>query len=226
MHSDIRRRLRQLGVVKGARELATLPPRRNTAIEDLVDGRFHTTSHGRCFVVEEHYELDHGHGDLPLSAFLSLVPEIVAQIGRDDGLASVDLRRSCFLDTETTGLSGGTGTMAFIVGLGFFTDEDFQVHQYFLRDPGDEPAMVETLAEQLSGFDALVSFNGRTFDVPIIENRFILARLQPRYHANDQVPLVDPIAVTQGIGLHASASTQLPVKDPAVRERPVLAKAA
>jgi uncharacterized protein YprB with RNaseH-like and TPR domain len=157
--------------------MATLPPRRRVAIEDLVPGRFHTTSHGQCFAAESIYSPDHLHGDLPLSSFLSLLPDIVAQVAGDGTLSSVDLRRVCFLDTETTGLSGGTGTMAFVVGLGFFADDGFRVHQYFLRDPGDEPAMVEALAELLPQFEALVSFNGRAFDVPILETRFILARL-------------------------------------------------
>ncbi len=189
MDEDLRRRLRELGVVKGVRELAVpplnspcrgeSPPRRRVAIKDLVPGRFHTTSHGQCFVAEETYPLDHLHGDLPLSSFLDLSPQTIAQIAQDDALANVNLRRACFLDTETTGLSGGTGTMAFIVGLGFFAEGGFCLRQYFLRDPGDEPAMVETLAELLPQFEALVSFNGRGFDVPILENRFILARTPP-----------------------------------------------
>ena len=179
MRDDLRRRLRELGVVRGVRELATLPPRRRVAIEDLVTGHFHTTSHGQCFVAEEAYPLDHLHGDLPLSSFLELSSQVVAQIAQDDALVSTNLRRACFLDTETTGLSGGTGTMAFVVGLGFFAENDFCLRQYFLRDPGDEPAMVESLAKLLPEFEALVSFNGRGFDVPILENRFILARTPP-----------------------------------------------
>ncbi len=179
MHEDLRRRLRELGVVRGVHELATLPPRRRVAIEDLVPGRFYTTSHGQCFVVEATYPPDYRHGALPLSAFLDLSPEIVAQIAQDGALAGVDLQQVCFLDTETTGLSGGTGTIAFIVGLGFFAEEGFRLCQYFLRDPGDEPAMIEALAEHLLQFEALVSFNGRAFDVPILENRFILARIPP-----------------------------------------------
>ncbi|HUX75236.1 MAG TPA: ribonuclease H-like domain-containing protein [Anaerolineae bacterium] len=179
MHDDLRQRLRELGVVRGVRELATPAPRRHVAIESLVPGRFYTTSHGQCFVAETTYPLDHLHGDLPLSSFLDLPAEIVAQVPQYDALAGVDRRRVCFLDTETTGLSGGTGTMAFVVGLGFFAENAFQVLQYFLRDPGDEPAMIEALAERLPTFEALVSFNGRTFDVPIIENRFILARTPP-----------------------------------------------
>ncbi|RLC80309.1 MAG: hypothetical protein DRJ03_21970 [Chloroflexi bacterium] len=179
MHDDLLRRLRDLGVVKGVRELKTLPARRRVAIEDLVDGRFHATSHGQCFVAEEIYPLDHLHGNLPLSSFLELALQVIAQIARDDALASLNLRRACFLDTETTGLSGGSGTMAFMVGLGYFSEDSFRLQQYFLRDPGDEPAMIESLAELLHKFEALISFNGRGFDVPIIENRFILARVPP-----------------------------------------------
>jgi uncharacterized protein YprB with RNaseH-like and TPR domain len=192
MREDLRRRLRELGVVQGVHELATLPPRRRVAIEDLVPGRFHTTSHGQCFVVEAAYPLDHSHGDLPLSSFLGLSPEVAARVARDDALTSVDLRRVCFLDTETTGLSGGTGTMAFVVGLGFFTEESFQLHQYFLRDPGDEPAMIESLAELLPEFEALASFNGRAFDVPILENRFILARVPPPTTGMPHLDLLHP----------------------------------
>jgi len=192
MHDDLRRRLRELGVVKGARELATLPPHRHVAIEDLVPGRFHTTSRGQCFVAEETYPLAHLHGDLPLSSFLELAPQAIAQIARDDKLAGVNLQRTCFLDTETTGLSGGAGTMPFVVGLGFFSENDFCLRQYFLRDPGDEPAMIESLAELLPGFESLVSFNGRGFDVPIIENRFILARTPPPTMGMPHLDLLPP----------------------------------
>ncbi len=192
MRKNVRQRLRDLGVVKGVRELATLPPRPRVAIEDLVPGRFHTTSHGQCFVVEEHYPLGHLHGDLTLSTFLDLRPELAAQVARDDALASANLRRSCFLDTETTGLSGGAGTMAFVVGLGFFAEGQFHLHQYFLRDPGDEPAMVETLAAQLAEFEALISFNGISFDVPILENRFILARIPPPTMGLPHLDLLHP----------------------------------
>ena len=192
MHADLQRRLRQLGMVRGVRELATLPPRRRVAIENLVPGRFHTTSHGQCFVAEATYPLDHLHGDLPLSAFLSLPSEVAARVAQDDALAGVGPQRVCFLDTETTGLSGGSGTMAFVVGLGFFGQDGFQLRQYFLRDPGDEPAMIEALAELLPAFEALTSFNGRAFDVPILENRFILARTPPPTAGLPQLDLLHP----------------------------------
>jgi uncharacterized protein YprB with RNaseH-like and TPR domain len=209
MRDDLRRRLRELGVVRGVRELAAQPPRREVAIEDIVAGRFHTTSRGQCFIAEERFPLDHSHGDLRLSSFLELTPQVVAQVEGDERLANLDLRRACFLDTETTGLSAGTGTMAFVVGFGFFAEDRFEVRQYFLRDPGDEPAMVEALVEDLPAFEALVSFNGRAFDVPIIENRFILARMAPPMRDMLHVDLLHPARRLWRYALSSCALTSL-----------------
>jgi hypothetical protein len=209
MREDLRRRLRELGVVKGVRELQAQESTSSQAIEDLVSGHFHTTSRGQCFVAEASYPLDHAHGDLPLSAFLDLSPLTVARVEQDERLADVDLRRVCFLDTETTGLSGGTGTMAFIVGLGFFAEGAFRLQQYFLRDPGDEPAMVEALMEHFPSFGGLVSFNGRAFDVPIIENRFILARQTPPLRDKAHVDLLPPARRLWRYSLSSCALTSL-----------------
>jgi len=209
MREDLRRRLRELGVVKGVRALQAQESAPATAIEDLVSGQFHTTSHGRCFVAEASYPLDHAHGDLPLSSFLELSPRTVARMERNELVADVDLRGACFLDTETTGLSGGTGTMAFIVGLGFFDEGCFRLEQYFLRDPGDEPAMVEALMERFPAFEALVSFNGRAFDVPIIENRFILARVVPPLQEKVHVDLLHPARRLWRYALSSCALTSL-----------------
>jgi hypothetical protein len=153
--------------------------------------------------------LEYLHGDLPLSSFLRLSSDAVAAIEQDRHVAGVDLTKACFLDTETTGLSGGTGTMAFVVGLGFFLDESFRLEQYFLRDPGDEPAMVEALMERLPGFEALVSFNGRAFDVPIIENRFILARVPPPLRGKVHVDLLHPARRLWRYALSSCALTAL-----------------
>ncbi|MGD1996773.1 MAG: ribonuclease H-like domain-containing protein [Anaerolineae bacterium] len=173
---DLRRRLLRLGMVRGERALSSPSSRPRVAIENIVDGSFHETPHGRCFVASGSFPADHLHGDLALGNFLNLSSDAVATVGDEAGLAEADLRQSLFLDTETTGLSGGTGTMAFVVGMGFFEKDRFRLLQTFLRDPGDEPAMIHLLAELLPRFEALVSFNGRGFDLPILETRFILAR--------------------------------------------------
>ena len=203
---DLRKRLRELGLVRGTDQLASISKRPRVAIEDITAGHFHTTSRGRCFVVESDYDLAHVHGTLPLSAFLSASPEAAGWIGGDPSLACVDLSRTCFIDTETTGLSAGAGTMAFVVGLGYFVEDKFAVRQYFLRDPGDEPAMIEALAYLLPQFEALVSFNGHTFDLPILENRFILARVAP---PTVGVPHLDLLGPSRRVWRHALSSCRL-----------------
>jgi hypothetical protein len=81
-----------------------------------------------------------------------------------------------FLDTETTGLSGGTGTYAFLVGIGRWEQKEFLVEQYFMRDYHEERAMLRALGDRLSQAQWVVTFNGKTFDLPILESRFVLSR--------------------------------------------------
>lgn len=96
-----------------------------------------------------------------------------------------------YVDTETTGLSGGTGTYAFLIGLGWFEPAGFRVRQYFMRHPGEEPALLGYVAEHLNQFDGLTTFNGRTFDMPLIETRFRMHRLD--YSApGDHLDLLHP----------------------------------
>lgn len=189
---DLRERLRRLGVVRGARLLPP-SPRRPVAIESVLPGRFYETPAGRCWLARTDYPAGYAHGRLPLQSFMALPVNILAVISGDPSLATVPPSQALFLDTETTGLSGGTGTMAFLVGLGFFEGDRFVVLQAFLRDPGDEPALIHFLDEFLPRFRWLVTFNGRGFDVPILQNRFVLAR---RPFPLDGVPHLDllPIA--------------------------------
>ncbi|TET48948.1 MAG: hypothetical protein E3J64_10305 [Anaerolineales bacterium] len=205
MRDDLRKRLRELGVVRGVAQLSAPAGVSKSAIEKLVPGHFHTTTNGQCFVAEEKHPLEHLHGDLPLLSFLSLTTEEIVSAGQDPALADIDRERYCFLDTETTGLSGGTGTMAFVVGIGFFRRESFVLHQYFLRDPGDEPAMIEALAEELAEFEVIVSFNGRAFDVPILETRFILARRPPATSNALHLDLLHPARRLWRYRLHSCA---------------------
>ena len=90
-----------------------------------------------------------------------------------DGL---DPRRILYLDTETTGL-GGSGTVAFLVGMGWLTDQGFEVHQFLMRDYPEEPFLLKHVAAGLEKFDVLCTFNGTTFDVPLLESRFLMNRM-------------------------------------------------
>ncbi len=90
-----------------------------------------------------------------------------------------DLGRTVWLDTETTGLAGGTGTYAFLVGLAYCGGGQLVVEQLLLRRLSGERRLLSVLAERLAGARHLVTFNGQRFDWPIIEARFILARQRP-----------------------------------------------
>lgn len=81
-----------------------------------------------------------------------------------------------FLDTETTGLAGGTGTYAFLVGLAWWDSGGLQVEQLFMRDFAEEYAILYELAGRLAERPVLVTFNGKTFDWPLLENRFTMTR--------------------------------------------------
>ena len=89
-----------------------------------------------------------------------------------------------FLDTETTGLSGGVGTIAFQVGLGYFAPAGFVVEQFLMRDYPDEEAMLDLLAARMKRFSVLCTFNGKTFDVPLLKTRFLMHRIR-----DDGIPI-------------------------------------
>ena len=91
-----------------------------------------------------------------------------------------DVRKLLFLDTETTGLSGGAGTLAFEIGLGFIDARGMVIRQYVMRDYGEESAMLAEIASLLPRFDTLVTFNGKRFDIPLLESRMVMHRIRVR----------------------------------------------
>ena len=106
---------------------------------------------------------------------------------------AIDLKRTAFIDTETTGLAGGTGTLAFLIGVGTFEEDDsFTLRQFFLRSPAEEPATLLHLAEWLDHYEAIVTFNGRGFDMPLLQTRFILHRLRPAILSMPNLDLLTP----------------------------------
>ncbi len=94
----------------------------------------------------------------------------------DAALEIVDPREWIFLDTETTGLMGGTGTYAFLVGIAWWDAGGLQVEQFFLRDHSEEYSLLEALAGRLAERRVLVTFNGKSFDWPLLETRYRMTR--------------------------------------------------
>jgi uncharacterized protein YprB with RNaseH-like and TPR domain len=87
-------------------------------------------------------------------------------------------RRVVFFDIETSGLSGGAGTLAFLVGCGWFAGEDFVVRQFFVAGPSGERPMLDALARVFDDASLVVTYNGRTFDVPLMETRWAFHRTE------------------------------------------------
>ena len=88
-----------------------------------------------------------------------------------------DIRRAVFLDTETTGLSGGAGTVAFLVGIGYLDGERFVVKQYLMPDYSAEVEMLEALRQDMARFETVIHFNGRRFDMPLLGERCVMKRI-------------------------------------------------
>jgi uncharacterized protein YprB with RNaseH-like and TPR domain len=97
-----------------------------------------------------------------------------------------------FLDTETTGLSGGTGTYAFLIGLAWWEAGGLQVEQLFMRDFAEEHSVLCQLAARLTERPVLVTFNGKTFDWPLLENRFRMTRSIPVPNVAAHLDLLHP----------------------------------
>ncbi len=167
-------KLKSLGVKVGARDLPPPKPKHAHSIENVVPGRTHATELGDAFIVETTYPPEYRHGNAALQITASL--QTIAEWAREERIAHCAPNGFVFLDTETTGLAGGTGTFAFLVGIGRYDGDTFRLTQFFLRDPIEEPAMLAALTALLQPLDALVTFNGKAFDVPLLNARYITNR--------------------------------------------------
>jgi len=140
-----------------------------------------TGEHGAHWLHRSEYPAFHLHGSIALAGWLEAAPDILGRIGRSEAAARADLRKTLFLDTETTGLSGGTGTVPFLIGIGAFeADGGFRLEQHFLRDYHEERAALASVADRLEGAELLVTYNGKCFDAAILGTRFTLSRMRTR----------------------------------------------
>jgi uncharacterized protein YprB with RNaseH-like and TPR domain len=98
--------------------------------------------------------------------------------------------RLVFLDLETTGLSGGTGTYAFLCGLGTTCGQYFKVAQFFLKSPAHEAAWLAAIDDHIPRGATLVTYNGKTFDAPMLITRHILSRMRPHWESSPHIDLL------------------------------------
>ncbi|MEE8604732.1 MAG: ribonuclease H-like domain-containing protein [Candidatus Aminicenantaceae bacterium] len=128
--------------------------------------------------LENSYALDVRYGRIKLAAGLGIGGEVLACLSRDNAFKELDLSTALFIDLETTGLSGGAGVIPFNIGMGYYRDDKFVVGQYFLGEMAEEERMIQELGEFFKemDFQSVVTYNGKSFDIPLLETRFILHR--------------------------------------------------
>ena len=124
------------------------------------------------------------------AAIYDLKPVGLRRMGWTGG--PFDVTKCLFIDTETTGLSGGAGTVAFLVGAGYVDGDGFVVEQFLMREYADEPEMIDRLAGLMDQFDCVCTFNGRNFDMPLLESRFTMCRMRHRWRDLDDLDLLYP----------------------------------
>jgi uncharacterized protein YprB with RNaseH-like and TPR domain len=163
-------------------------------VGEMLGGRAARNAFGECLVIDRRYESDRWHGDVQISeceigdlrtlgvldpglaSSQALDPNVSVLAG--PGLCDASARRTVFIDLETTGLSGGAGTVAFLVGCGFYDLGAFQVRQFLLTSYSAERALLTAVAEFFDDADLIVTYNGKTFDVPVMETRWLFHRME------------------------------------------------
>ena len=169
--SSLSDKLKSLGVKTGTSLPLPLKTVSHT-IDSVVAGTFVPTSRGEAFITEQFFGEEYLHGEI--SPYSKFPLSFISQWANDTRIAELPIHKFAFLDTETSGLSGGTGTYAFLVGAARFVDGKFVLRQFFLRDPSEEPAMLEALIQFLAPCEGLVTFNGKSFDAPLLVTRYSL----------------------------------------------------
>ena len=165
------------------------PPKPGRLIEELLTGEVVRTVHGEHFETERLWERHRRHGSVGISDLADLPEDLLASVS-GGAIERAHPTKWAFLDTETTGLAGGTGTYAFLVGVGSIDAAGFRLRQFFMRDYGEEPSLLSRLAEHLAQFDVLITYNGKSYDQPLLETRFRMARSRPPFDRLEHLDLL------------------------------------
>lgn len=192
--TDLSARLREVIGAGRSIERAPAPQRPPPDADRILGGAFVEHASGRCLVIDRTFRPSHYHGDVRLDT-LMISSDSFAAVRRLLGPsypASIEPPSVVFIDLETTGLAGGAGTHAFLVGLGWFDGEMFCTRQLLLDQFRDEPALLDVLADALAGAAIIASFNGKTFDVPLIDTRYLFHRRTPPAAGKPHLDLLHP----------------------------------
>lgn len=168
-----------------------LPAQRvEKGIEEYVEGRVERNTRGEFFLAHQSLPFGRPYGKLRIGDVATA--DLASLSLFLDGAALPPPPQLVYLDTETTGLAGGTGTCAFLIGIGAADGYDFKVRQFFLRDYPEEKAVLTALAEALEPYRGIATFNGKTFDIPLLETRYALARMKSPFARLVHLDLLHP----------------------------------
>jgi uncharacterized protein YprB with RNaseH-like and TPR domain len=154
--------------------LSRQPANTRFFIEHWSEGEVISNDFGPHFQMERFYPAHKRHGSADIGALAEL-PDAFLDALSDREIASAPPERWAFLDTETTGLLGSSGTYAFLIGVGRITREGFRVRQFFMREYAEERSVLAAVASHLKKFDVLITYNGKSYDQPLLEARYRLA---------------------------------------------------
>jgi uncharacterized protein YprB with RNaseH-like and TPR domain len=192
--SSLAERLRGILPPQGGRT-AVAPESSRTGIEDAaadtLGGEWSDASGHRYLVVDRRYAPGHRHGR---AVVCDAAPGTTAwpRLKLLAGMPEAPAGRLLFFDLETTGLAGGAGTYAFLVGCGWFDGPTFQTRQFFLSSFAAERLLLAAVGELAATCGAVVTYNGKTFDLPLIETRFLLHRMPTPFTAMPHVDMLHP----------------------------------
>jgi uncharacterized protein YprB with RNaseH-like and TPR domain len=158
-------------------------------IQELLSGEVVRTPFGEHFETEKLWEPHRRHGSVYMSDLAELPEDLLDPLSQG-AIGRAHPTRWAFLDTETTGLAGGSGTCAFLIGVGAIEPAGFRLRQFFMRDYGEEASVLWRLAEHLRQFDVLISYNGKAYDQPLLETRFVMARARHPFGRMEHLDLL------------------------------------
>ena len=149
-------------------------------IEEWADGRVVENEFGPHYQLDKVFAGHKPHGSADVGA-LSEMPDTLLGVLSDNEISGVAPERWAFLDTETTGLAGGSGTYPFLIGVGRITRTGFVVRQFFMREYAEERSQLAALEAHLEEFDVLITYNGKSYDQPLLETRYRMNRARPPF---------------------------------------------
>ena len=160
------------------------------AVAETLDGEWRDQQGHRFLVVDRRYSPGYRHGRVAVMDRVPPWPRFPMLTAPALALPSVP--RLLFLDLETTGLAGGAGTYAFLVGLAWFDGTLFRTRQFFLSSYTAERALLVAVAANAADASAVVTFNGKSFDMPLMETRFVLHRMTTPFATLPHVDMLHP----------------------------------